>query len=210
VTVDNLHTFVSQKETEIGVQFDKFKQFTTDEKHRDDLVIAELSSDRQNIEKARADTIAAANEAKETLAKTAEALRPRELSTAQQTAAVNVLKNFPDIIAAVWRADVTSPDTVPLSYVLMSVLTKAHWKVRGVSVAHGGAYGIGVTVGRRINASPLAVAAADALVKELLAARIPAGYAPDFKDESTIKSANMVENIFGGPTPDIIIFVGTK
>lgn len=84
-----LHKFVEAKERELDNQFGALKRYADDENKRTEAVIAELNSDRQKLAKSRTDAVAAANEAKESLAAVTAARKPRNLTVEQQKTIAN-------------------------------------------------------------------------------------------------------------------------
>ncbi|MGD1212443.1 MAG: hypothetical protein ABR973_13935 [Candidatus Acidiferrales bacterium] len=68
VTVDNLHSFVTQKESQADNQFKTLKAYVATEDARNASVIAELKNDRDTLDKARNDAVASVATAKKVLA----------------------------------------------------------------------------------------------------------------------------------------------
>ena len=83
--VDELPSFVAQKIKEVNNQIDAFKGSASEQKKQTDAVIADLDIDRQKLDKARMESVAAAKEAKEALAAVNAARKPRNLTPEQQT-----------------------------------------------------------------------------------------------------------------------------
>jgi hypothetical protein len=79
-----LHDFVTAKEGELDDRFAVLKRYAADQRKQTDEVIAELNNNRQKLDKARTDAIAAADEAKEALAAVTAARKPRTLTAEQQ------------------------------------------------------------------------------------------------------------------------------
>jgi hypothetical protein len=222
--VDELPSFVAQKEKEVNEQIDLFKRSASEQKKQTDAVIAELNSDREKLDKSRTEAITAAEATKNDLAdmeavlvrerqlqqQMIAAMAPRSFSPAQQAALVNRLSHFPNTTAAIWRAQTTSPDTVPFSFELVALLNKAHWQARGVSVWNNAA-AVGVIIEVRKGATPAATDAANTLVDELRRDSFPSAIGQSFADElSALGSNGIAENFPNGPPPDLLIFVGTK
>lgn len=67
VTVKNLHDVVEEKEREIHDQLATFKQYAENDKRRANAVIAALTKDRENLDKARDDALASATKAETSL-----------------------------------------------------------------------------------------------------------------------------------------------
>jgi hypothetical protein len=208
VDVNNLHTFVDGKEKVIGEQMDTFNKFAANQKLQTDGVIVALNTDRAKLDEATAKALAAAKESEQILERLNAALKPREFSPAQEFLFVSHLLRFRNTTAGIWRGEATSPDTFPFALSLLKLLDKSLWAARGVSVSHG-SYGTGVVVEKRADASSSAGRSADALVAELQTDGIPATRGPDFKDETALQGG-MSENVYQGPPPDILVFVGSK
>lgn len=208
VTFDKLKQYVNDNERAAIEQMDSFKKFAALEKTQADSVIAELNSNRDRLEKARADALIAAAQAKQALAVMEAANKPRGLSSPQRTVFVEHLKKFHDTVVSVWRFSTTSPDSISLGIALRDLLTEAKWKSRGVSTSWGSGFAKGIVVLNRSEGKAAVAEAVIALVRELNDDGLAAVSASDLEGIGGDFFLNGM--MVGGPNPDIVVVVGTK
>jgi hypothetical protein len=205
-----LHEYVETEERQLDSDMAAFKQFAVDERKADAAVIVEINRDRLQLEKARNDAVASAMQAQQALAKLETAARPRDLSPNQRTALVAHLSEFSGIKVDVWRFTTTTPDAVPFSGLLLSLLSAAHWNTVGVGVSFNGGNGRGVAVAMRPDAESKIRTAAHTLIDELQDDEIAVG----LTDWETAISATHSGMTAGGgrtdPPADLMIIVADK
>jgi hypothetical protein len=104
VSVGNLQGFVSKREREIAATFAQFKTFAAEEKKRMESVIADLSADRAQIDKARNDAAASVEAAKKLV------VEAKATILEQRVALANIRGQLSDLSA---RAIVTEAAIAP-------------------------------------------------------------------------------------------------
>jgi hypothetical protein len=186
VTVDNLHNFVVQKESDVDNQFTILKKYVATEDARNASVIAELKDDKDTLDKARNDAVASVTTTKKALAameaeldaqqevreRMLAVIAPRDLSDAQIATLGITLKQFSGqhwTVTTYWN----SKEPLSLTNKIFSALKTAEWQYddegsKGVLI--GGIEGVLVFVHPQAN--PRTKSAADALVAALNAERI--------------------------------------
>jgi hypothetical protein len=94
VTVDNLHHFVTQKETEADNQFKALKEYVATEDAQNASVVAELKKDKESLDKARNDAVASVAAAKNMLstvtAELSQVRTPRSLTNTSELVSARV------------------------------------------------------------------------------------------------------------------------
>lgn len=210
VSVDNLHSFVTQKETEAETQFNKLQTFVAAEDSKNADVIAELEKDKDNLDKARSDAAASVTAANKVLADMTTALAeeknvrdrmlariaPRDLSGAQIQKIGTALKSFSGqswTVTTYWE----SKEPLALANELFVALGAAGWKyddegTKGMML--GGVEGILVYV--HPQATLHTKEAATALISALKAEGI----------EGTLRNQNDPSH----PNEKLILNVGSK
>lgn len=183
LSVGNLHDFVAQQ---------------TD---TNNAVIADLKSNTKDLERARADAITAAGEAKKTLDTVNEAIKPRTI--ANEGAFVEAVKPFAGLSVNVITPPSTTPDAGPLGQLLVALLKRADWKVGWGNPMSGWAKFVLVGAGK--NPKPNVLAAATAIVTALRASGMQAFLAPEYGPEVPI--TGVAETV---PNPDMTIIVGAR
>jgi hypothetical protein len=194
VSVDNLHTFVAQKESEADTQFTNLKTFVANEDVKNAEVIGEINRDRDNLDKARTDASAsvvaadkiltdmrtALNEEKQVRDQMIARLAPRDLSQSQIADISTELRTFKGQLwttTTYWDAR----EPFALTNKIAAVLFAAEWKYSDEGTKAMLLGGIeGVLVYTNLKCSADTKAAATALVNALN----KAGIAAVFKQEN--------------------------
>jgi hypothetical protein len=209
VKVDKLPDFVKAKEDEISRKSSALEGFANAVTQRDSATAAELTRDSAALNRARDDAQGAAAAAETQLETMRRERAPRGFSPQQEKNFVAHLEQFSGTTVGIWRADTTSPDTLPFADAIGDLLAKAKWIARGTSISHA-ARASAVNVLVRSGAPKSAEDAANALVSELTADGFSALRGPAFTDEKVMQGNAIAENVFGGTVPDVLVFVGTR
>ncbi|MHB0991994.1 MAG: hypothetical protein ACYC0M_12050 [Burkholderiales bacterium] len=196
VTVKTLPDFVKQKEGEFNAQFGKLKAFTIDEHKQTAALNAELDRDKGDFEKARTDSINAANIA-------IQATMPRGLTSEQQSAFVETMKPFAGLTVNLWTLFSSTPDAAPLANLLGSLLRNADWHVGVANGLSGYAKEVLVVIGEK--SKPNVEAAAVTMVRILRADNIASEI--DNKESPELQMASVGTLL---PKPDIAVVIGSK
>lgn len=210
VTVNNLRTFVTQKEKDADEQLAAFKKFADDEKSQTTNLIAQLNGDKVSLDKARDDAQTAANEAERTLAIMAAALKGRDLTPAQQTDFKQRLEPLAPLRVDIFTFG-DSQEIAAFARKLAETLEIAGWKPKIWSVFSGASFGVtGVPIVAR---TETADKAAKALVEALIAANVSAKQFPT--EQGFFKGNDVPMSVNGPPwdandVADLRIFVGAK
>jgi hypothetical protein len=173
-----LHEFVVAKEGELATQFGALKQYADVENKRTETVIAKLNDDRQRLDKARTDAVAAADEAKDALAAVNAARKPRTLTLDQQRTIANKMAVWSKIpnSASMQRVAVFPTtgifESAHLADIIAAVLGpgQAGWDVNRFPVTFDNGMpllsGVGIFTSSDARGEAVAAALAEALNKE--------------------------------------------
>ncbi len=204
VKVDELPSFVAQKEGELTGNIAQFQQYARLVQGQTASDLKRLKEDTVTLNKARDDATAAAKQAESELASVRAAMAPRYLTPKQQTAFVTRMTQFPRLSANLLTTPSSSPDTGPLESLLESLLKQAQWNIGSLQSSNGWANNVYVCIGK--NPKPGIENAATAIVLELRADGILAFI--DKEHGSNVKPGIGV----GTPLrdPDMTIIVGSK
>jgi hypothetical protein len=129
VTVDNLHHFVTQKETEADNQFKALKEYVATEDAQNASVVAELKKDKESLDKARNDAVASVAAAKNMLstvtAELSQVRTPRSLTNTSEL--VSALKPFKDT-EYTFSSVFADEESINLLRQFDTILQSAGWK----------------------------------------------------------------------------------
>ena len=193
VKVDELPSFVAQKEGELTGNIAQFRQYARLVQGQTNNDLERLKEDTAALNKARDDATAAAKQAEIELAAVQVANAPRYLLPQQQNDFVSSMKGFGGLTA----------DTGPLSSLLESLLKQAGWKVETMQTFSGWSKYVQVCIGK--TPKPNVAAAATAIVLAMRQANIQAFINNDLgPDIPASGSGTNVQN------PDMTILVGSK
>jgi hypothetical protein len=223
VTIDNLNTFVAQKEADAEAQLNEFKSYAAGQKKRIDETIAELKNSETRLSKARDDALKAADASKTALEKMTAALdaeraireqmvaviTPRDITPSQQLSIKSVLASFlPMRVDIITFGD--AREIADFGRKLSETLESCGWTTKVWSAFGGASFGItGVPIFARKEAGEKADKAAFALAAALIQQQISAKKFDPFEGTQIPTSVNgppWVETDIG----DVRVYVGAK
>ncbi|MGA2537799.1 MAG: hypothetical protein ABSF53_17410 [Terracidiphilus sp.] len=204
VKVDSLPSFVSQKETEITGELDRFQKYEKGVQNETGTALDKLRTNTEALNKATEDAKAAAKEAEAQRKAMAEANAPRYLLPQQQIDFVNTLKGFGKLNIQLVTPPNTTPDVGPLASLLEVLIKQPKGNNASIMQPLGG-WAKYVQVCPGPTPTPNINAAAAAIVNALNADKVPAFIMPNCDPKAQQYGA-------GDPIKDadIIVYVGSK
>jgi hypothetical protein len=203
VKVDNLPSFVTQKEGEINGELARFQKYEKGVQSETSFALERLRTDTQALNTARDEAKNSAKEAEAQRAAMAAANAPRYLLPQQQIDFVSQMKGFGKLNAQIVIPPSTTPDTGPLGSLLESLMKQATWNVATMQPLSGWAKFVQVCPGP--TPKPNVAAAAVAIVLALRQANIQS-----FINNSCDPKAQQYGAGEQVPNADMVIFVGSK